>query len=219
MKYNESGRSMIEMLGVLAIIGVLSVGGLAGYSKAMGKFKVNKCVDQLTQIVASTRALFAGHKDYSALGIGTVSEGVTTKTCSTTAINGPLIKQGHLVPEDMLTTDSNGKDALENPFMGSVILSCSKKRSASDTGNKAFIIIYNSVPKDLCVELATQDWGAGASSGLIGVCVNKDISSEYLGGSSSFTSGNGCAIGEAMSVGNAVQACKNALNSVYWKFY
>ena len=27
---NESGRSMVEMLGVLAIIGVLSVGGIAG---------------------------------------------------------------------------------------------------------------------------------------------------------------------------------------------
>ena len=32
---NYFGRSMIEMLGVLAIIGVLSVGGIAGYSKAM----------------------------------------------------------------------------------------------------------------------------------------------------------------------------------------
>ena len=28
---NQNGRSMIEMLGVLAIIGVLSVGGIAGY--------------------------------------------------------------------------------------------------------------------------------------------------------------------------------------------
>ena len=27
----ESGRSMVEMLGVLAIIGVLSIGGIAGY--------------------------------------------------------------------------------------------------------------------------------------------------------------------------------------------
>ena len=36
-----SGRSMIEMLGVLAIIGVLSVGGIAGYYKAMEKFKQN----------------------------------------------------------------------------------------------------------------------------------------------------------------------------------
>ena len=42
---NESGRSMIEMLGVLAIIGVLSVGGIAGYSQAMSKFKVSKTTD------------------------------------------------------------------------------------------------------------------------------------------------------------------------------
>ncbi|MBQ8870568.1 MAG: hypothetical protein IJ019_04250, partial [Alphaproteobacteria bacterium] len=38
----EIGRSMVEMLGVLAIIGVLSVGGIAGYSKAMEKYKLNK---------------------------------------------------------------------------------------------------------------------------------------------------------------------------------
>ena len=40
----EKGRSMIEMLGVLAIIGILSVGGIAGYSKAMSKFKLNQTV-------------------------------------------------------------------------------------------------------------------------------------------------------------------------------
>ena len=32
MMKNESGRSMVEMLGVLAIIGVFSVGGIAGYT-------------------------------------------------------------------------------------------------------------------------------------------------------------------------------------------
>ena len=40
----EKGRSMIEMLGVLAIIGVLSVGGIAGYSKAMEKWKLNEAL-------------------------------------------------------------------------------------------------------------------------------------------------------------------------------
>lgn len=40
-KNGEKGRSMIEMLGVLAIIGVLSVGGIAGYSKAMLAYKSN----------------------------------------------------------------------------------------------------------------------------------------------------------------------------------
>ena len=54
----ESGRSMIEMLGVLAIIGVLSVGGIAGYSKAMLKYKVNKTVDMITQTSSNIRIAF-----------------------------------------------------------------------------------------------------------------------------------------------------------------
>ena len=48
---NPLGRSMIEMLGVLAIIGVLSVGGIAGYSKAMEKYKVNKLVEEYTSLM------------------------------------------------------------------------------------------------------------------------------------------------------------------------
>lgn len=41
----EQGRSMVEMLGVLAIIGVLSVGGIAGYSMAMNRYKANQVLD------------------------------------------------------------------------------------------------------------------------------------------------------------------------------
>ena len=46
-----SGRSMVEMLGVLAIIGVLSVGSISGYSKAMMKYKLNKQAEQLSQLI------------------------------------------------------------------------------------------------------------------------------------------------------------------------
>ena len=48
---NPLGRSMIEMLGVLAIIAVLSVGGIAGYSKAMEKFKLNKAMDEYSMLI------------------------------------------------------------------------------------------------------------------------------------------------------------------------
>ena len=41
----ESGRSMVEMLGVLAIIGVLSIGGIAGYTMAMNKHRANELLD------------------------------------------------------------------------------------------------------------------------------------------------------------------------------
>lgn len=47
----EQGRSMLEMLGVLAIVGVLSVGGIAGYSKAMEQFKVNKAINQYNMLI------------------------------------------------------------------------------------------------------------------------------------------------------------------------
>ena len=48
---NSFGRSMIEMLGVLAIIGVLSVGGIAGYSKAMEEYKLDKALGEYSGIV------------------------------------------------------------------------------------------------------------------------------------------------------------------------
>ena len=48
----QFGRSMIEMLGVLAIVGVLSVGGIAGYSKAMKQIRYNKALSQWNQIIA-----------------------------------------------------------------------------------------------------------------------------------------------------------------------
>ena len=45
----ESGRSMVEMLGVLAIIGVLSVGGIAGYSLSMRRHRANSIADLVTK--------------------------------------------------------------------------------------------------------------------------------------------------------------------------
>ena len=48
-----AGRSMVEMLGVLAIIGVLSVGAIAGYSKAMFKYKLNKQAEGFNSLLNS----------------------------------------------------------------------------------------------------------------------------------------------------------------------
>ena len=48
---SENGRSMVEMLGVLAIIGVLSVGAISGYSKAMFKYKLNKHAEQMNTLI------------------------------------------------------------------------------------------------------------------------------------------------------------------------
>ena len=44
---NEHGRSMVEMLGVLAIIGVLSIGGIQGYTYAMNKYRSNNVLNEM----------------------------------------------------------------------------------------------------------------------------------------------------------------------------
>ena len=54
MKKNESGRSMVEMLGVLAIIGVLSIGGMTGYSLAMHRYQAERIFNAASNLTAST---------------------------------------------------------------------------------------------------------------------------------------------------------------------
>ena len=48
----QAGRSMIEMLGVLAIIGVLTIGGLMGYRYAMNKHKANLILNDVSLAMA-----------------------------------------------------------------------------------------------------------------------------------------------------------------------
>ena len=50
-KNASAGRSMVEMLGVLAIVGVLSVGAISGYSKAMFKYKLNKQAESFNMLL------------------------------------------------------------------------------------------------------------------------------------------------------------------------
>ncbi len=131
---NQTGRSMIEMLGVLAIIGVLSVGGIAGYSKAMRQYRLNKTIEQITLIAGNVRAFFAPQRNY---------EGLTTG--SDTGIK--IIKKAKLVPDEMW---NNNKTALENAFGGEFEI--------MQLGDKSFMMAFTSIPTEACIEILGQDW-------------------------------------------------------------
>ena len=49
MRKSESGRSMVEILGVLAIVGVLSVGSVWGLRMALDKNTSNEITHEITQ--------------------------------------------------------------------------------------------------------------------------------------------------------------------------
>lgn len=206
MKINEAGRSMIEMLGVLAIIGVLSVGGIAGYTKAMNKYRINKVVDQVTMIVTNIRTLYAMQRDYENLD-------------NTVAFNVGVI------PDDMGSSATDVKNA----FDGDVTIAASGKVTASD--NKAFTVVFAGLTKEACVALATGDWGTGHSAGLISVGAAAS-SANTVGGtllnadgscSTTIGAGSSCYDSLPMPVATASTNCGCAAGSnacsVGWKYF
>ncbi len=86
---NESGRSMVEMLGVLAIIGVLSVGGIAGYTTAMRKFRANEIANAIAVLYAHCFTLpdNASNTVTYANTIGTLPTDASVLQCTATGAN------------------------------------------------------------------------------------------------------------------------------------
>ncbi len=146
MQESQNGRSMIEMLGVLAIIGVLSVGGLAGYTKAMKQYRINKTITQVLEI--SSRVSVLGDQMSSYAGLS----------------NAAVIKMG-MVPSELISSSSS----LTNVYGGDVTIQNSNL-TASDT-DMAYIIQYKGISQDACMTLATQDWQNSKGNNLVGIGV------------------------------------------------
>ena len=222
MNINEKGRSMIEMLGVLAIIGVLSVGGIAGYSKAMAKFRANKTIDQVSHIVANVRILFGSQKTYHDLG-------------ENDATTYDIVTKAALLPDDMKTGSNGTMDDFTNAYSGSVVLKYSQRfaNEAADYDgkmSKAFTIELGSIPQSACVDLASQDWNSSSGTGLIAFAVNNSdgvdaayqdscTSTNVATGQQGTTGALTCVQDMPMTVGNAAGSCNGSNNTLSFKFY
>ena len=68
MRELESGRSMVEMLGVLAIMGILSIGGIAGYTYAMNKLRANNTITYVNMLAIAGSQQAALGRDELTLG-------------------------------------------------------------------------------------------------------------------------------------------------------
>lgn len=140
---DQSGRSMIEMLGVLAIIGVLSVGGIAGYSMAMSRFNTTKATEQVQQLFSNVRTLYATQATYA-------------------DISWDVLIQSAAVPPDMIDGDT---DAGVNPWGGDADV-------AVGSNATEFQITFSEVPQDACIKMVTVDWGSSGGTGLVDILVN-----------------------------------------------
>jgi len=139
------------------IIGVLSVGGIAGYSKAMHRYKINKAIEQITLIAGNVRSFFAPQRSYEGLGYCWEKDNAPDSYKA----NCKLIKKAKLMPDEMW--DDNDK-RFNNVFGYSVQLYTINKSTDSD--KQAFRIQYiigsngEKGNEERCIDLLTYDWTA-----------------------------------------------------------
>lgn len=147
----QKGRSMIEMLGVLAIVGVLSVGGIAGYSKAMTKLKGNRLIAQVTELVMNIRATYFQQH-------------------SIKNISNKLLVEVGIVPGELIQRDGSSV-TLWHAFAGQIIILPSKSESGKW---QAFEIYIHHLSGPTCQSLVVMDWGQDPSSGFQGLYIGDD---------------------------------------------
>ena len=135
-KVCELGRSMVEMLGVLAIIGVLSVGGIAGYSKAMMKYKLNKHLLTMNELINNVF-----------LYIGKIS-GDSSNEGGTTFYSKTFYKAG-LAPDGIKLRENNS-DYLYDIFDNNIWLYYNQNIKVSGMG---YSFSSDNTDRKICINL------------------------------------------------------------------
>ena len=212
MKINISGRSMIEVIGVLVIIGMLSIGGIAGYSQAMTKYRINRTINEVTRLVQGIHTLYMSQKNYSGL--------CDNKT--------------QLSPQIAKFKNQFGFNAREpNAFGGKWYVYDHHPNNNSNGGNSyplnqlstAFVIVFTGVPEEACIALATTDW-LSSGDGLIGFGIGNSDTSRPANNvmrkncpqGKMISSGGGyylCAQDMPMKPNDAVTVCSTSNNNSY----
>ena len=73
---NESGRSLIEMLGVLAIGGIITFGAIMMYQTVRARQQRMVAEQELKNIAENTKIIYSGRKNYTG-----ISKNYLIKTC------------------------------------------------------------------------------------------------------------------------------------------
>lgn len=144
---SEQGRSMIEMLGVLAIIGVLTAGGFSLVTKVSNTHKVNVAISELTDLARKARVIA---RDYS----GAVGDMTS------------YLQKRKAYPDDMEYNKTQTK------FIGSDDVEF-KVYYNGDDSNILYVIEAANVNMEMCMQMAVGNYGSRATTGFVGLAVGQ----------------------------------------------
>ena len=128
----QRGASMVEIMGVLAVIGMMAIGMLVGYQGIMTRFKTSKIVTHAQGLMKSLTGYFASFRDYPNLSA----------------------EQLHNLKfiDDEYYNSTNKTSS--NPFGGELTYSVS---AANGNNPATYSFTYTNLPGAACVAVATMD--------------------------------------------------------------
>lgn len=159
----EKGRSMIEMLGVLAIIGVLSVGGLRIIGQFQSNLKSAQMVNDFADFVRMTRKLACQFDE----GYDTSPSGY-----------GIMVRQSKAYPSHFEIKTGSGS------FYG--VNNVAYYVTAATNYPKKLGYRVSNLSENDCIRLATTDFGQTSKTGFVSFFINASTNKEAIAGTSSY---------------------------------
>jgi len=131
---NETGRTLLEMTGVLAIIGVLVIGSVSGLRFGITWMQVSSVYSIVENTTAGVIDIYSWKKDYP---LSTEGKIMAEK----------IIKSGDVCSECVATV--NGAE-LKLPWNSKMVI---------QPGDATYFkVILQNVPKSACLRLKEMDW-------------------------------------------------------------
>lgn len=177
---NESGRSMIEMLGVLSIIGILTVGGYGLISKMQKNNRMNEITDNFVNFARKVRQV---SRDYYIEG-ETIKSMCGESACSSFA---DYVQYGKAYPEELIYSGGDFVDERNDVTYNVTYVG----------NNIMFMVSASGLDEQTCMHLATLNYGAPSTSGYMGINIGAASSTAALASLSR----------QQMTIGEAVTAC------------
>ncbi|MBQ9034707.1 MAG: hypothetical protein IJ099_01940 [Alphaproteobacteria bacterium] len=199
-KNEQSGRSMIEMMGYIAV--VMSITVSVGYlvSKAYGDYKFSKASLQLSDLANSITKAGAIEPNYAEI---------------VSMVNDKDNAEGKkIIPETFRVNENGQSRQIYHAFGGSVTI------GHPDGDTTKFSIKFDNLNRNQCIEMAMKDWLQNKYADLYSITVN--TAQQWNWPVYSGSSGNTLPIKRSAVAGKTADdtgACSEATgNNIMWVF-
>ena len=199
MNTDERGSSLIEVMGLLAIAGMIAVSLMGGISMVTARVKITQAQNQITRIVKSMTTQFASD--------------MPKMTADKSA--KMLFEAGVYQSSDVIA--GSGSYTGTNVYGGAMTLEGGPEDA---DGNPYFALTYEDLPATVCSDLLQANFGDDPSSGLRSVSVfNSDNNASTVfewDQPDADTHPEHKLIPDA---GESFEACSSKKNNITWTFY